>query len=144
MAENDDHTFVPTGYNDSFYSSMYMSMYQKLLFLHGNGQNREAMELFDNMVGHFATIFDELYIKNVALVDTFVESVPDITYKQRSMQAYRLKLSEFARLIVRCGIAPKPDVRIEFDVPWEVPKDLTELSFAGEVKGVVKDETDNT
>lgn len=140
--ENNNFQFVPTGYNDQFYSSMYMSLFQKLIFLHGSGMNREAMELFDNTIGHFTSLFDELFVRNIDGIDKYINELEDLTYKQRSLQEYRLKVSEFARLIVRCGVAPKPDVRIDFYVPWDVPKDLKDLSFAGEKKGEVVDEQD--
>lgn len=137
---NDDFKLIPTGYGDQFYFNMYMSLFNKLLFLHASGMNHEAMELFDNTIGHFTALFDEIFIVNIKKIDIYVSELEDLTYKQCMIQEYRLKTSEFARLVVRCGVAPKPDVRIDFDIPWDVPKDLGDLSFAGEKRGDVKDE----
>lgn len=138
--ENNDFKLTPTGYGDQFYNAMYMTFFSKLLFLHASGMNHEAMELFDNTIGHFTALFDEIFIVNIKNIDKYVSEIENLTYKQSMIQEYRLKTSEFARLIVRCGIAPKPDVRIDFDVEWEVPKDLDDLSFAGEKRGAEKDE----
>jgi hypothetical protein len=35
---------------------------------------------------------------------------------------------EFSRLMQRAGIAPKPDVRLDVQPPWDPPKDLDDLT----------------
>lgn len=118
---------------------LYQMMFIRLLNLHSMGKDREARTLFDGMVGHFYGIFDAIFIRNCELIDRIVEEPQfkrKYTPEQLLNQAYWLRSGELSRLMVRSGHAPKPDVMLVPDVPWEVPKDLKSLSLSGEdVKG---------
>jgi hypothetical protein len=117
--------------NGDYYSSKVTNLFLRSLELHSMSKNNEARELFYNILGYFAILFDMDFIDNCIEINNKINSNTSLSVYHKNEQKYRLHLGEFSRLIMRAGVSPKPDIRIDYNVPWEVPKSLEELSFDG-------------
>lgn len=126
----------PIGFETKInHAGLYHLSYSAMNDLHKEGRMRDAIEYFNaHVLPAFQCVFDKVFFENCIEI---TENVKD--YKQR----YMLIKGEFSRLMTRCGIAPKPDIRIRYDALWEVPKDISELSFDGKEKREVEEEEDD-
>lgn len=117
--------------NGDYYSAKVTNLFLRSLELHSMSKNNEARELFYNMLGYFVILFDMEFIDNCIEINENINQDDSLSVYHKNEQKYRLHLGEFSRLVMRAGVTPKPDIRISYDVPWEVPKNLEELSFDG-------------
>lgn len=116
------------------YGTMYNIFYAKLSELQFQGQADLARDFFNLSLGNFAILFDELFILNCIEIET--------EYKNDPNTIFMLQLSELSTLIMRAGIAPRPDIELVYDARWDVPRSLDELSLDGKTrlgKGVLAD-----
>lgn len=119
----------PIGFEDRInYPMMYHLLFTRLNDMHSEGKHSDAISHFNMMVGFFGGIFDKMFIINcLAIHEKFKDNVN---------KRYMLQKVEFARLMTRAGIAPKPDIRIRYKATWEAPKEFKDMSFDG--KDIVK------
>lgn len=108
------------------YASMYFSLFEGRKTLHVNGMHNDAVKLFYNMLGDFRPLFDKVFINNFNNINQAFRSDTQYTYSQSVEQIYRLHVSEFAALMVRKGVAPKPDTTLQI-ICADTPKDLNEV-----------------
>jgi len=125
--ENYDVKQTEAGYQEKIsYSYMYSALYQQRLYLHANGLNDAAINLFYNIIGDFRPLFDTMFIENyMEIIDSYNKN-ESYTEVQAKEQMYRLHVSEFASLMVRKGVAPKADINLQI-VRDDTPKDLKEV-----------------
>lgn len=127
-----DSSFLkePTAFENRInYSALYHQLFTTLNTLHSEGRHDNAISHYNMMLSMFGGLFDVTFIKNCY----------EITGEQLSeYEMYVLQKTEFARLMTRAGIAPKPDMRIRYEPKWNVPKTVSELSYDG--KNVVSEE----
>jgi len=118
---------IPLGYASKLsFAQVYTSLFQRLIHLHSTNQDSRAYQLFYNTLSEFASLFDTQYMDNCITVDEDEEInklPPDVARNQK----YRLHKTELARLMMRSGVAEKPDVLSDKKPNWDVPKDITEL-----------------
>ena len=94
--------------------------------MHKDGRFRDAVEYFNgHVLPAYVTVFDAIFLQ--ACLD-ITENVDD--YRHR----YMLIKGEFSRLMTRAGIAAKPDIKVIYKAPWEVPKSINDMSFDGAEK----------
>jgi len=108
------------------YASMYFSLFEGRKTLHVNGMHNDAVKLFYNMLGDFRPLFDKIFIDNFHSISHSFRNDTQYTYSQAVEQIYRLHVSEFASLMVRKGVAPKPDTTLQI-ICADTPKDLSEV-----------------
>lgn len=118
---------IPLGYATKLsYAQVYTSLFQRLMHLHSTNQDSRAYQLFYNTISDFASIFDREYIDNCIAIDEDEDTnklPPDVARNQK----YRMHKTELARLMMRGGVAEKPDVLLDRKPDWEVPKNINEL-----------------
>jgi hypothetical protein len=108
------------------YASMYFSLFEGRKALHVQGLHNHAIKLFYNMLGDFRPLFDSVFIFNFDKITHSFRDDKNYTYSQSVEQIYRLHVSEFAALMVRRGVAPKPDTTLQI-ICSDAPKDLNEV-----------------
>jgi len=97
-------------------------------------QDERAHELFYNTIPDFGSLWDPQFVQNCNIIQK--------DYTDDVITCYRLHKVEFSRLMQRAGIAPKPDVRLDVQPSWNVPKDLNELECTEPEDGGVADDYD--
>lgn len=102
------------------YGYLYHRMFSGLQHLHATNQDTRAHELFYSSISDFGSLWDNVFVENFVKIQN---RFPDENTTQ-----YRLHKVEFARLLQRAGIAPRPDVRLVINPKWEVPKTVDEVS----------------
>src|SRR6056297_766055 len=136
MTEQVQYTAVQdeSGYQQKTnYASMYFSLFEGRKALHVQGMHDQAIKLFYNILRDFQPLFDDDFINNFDMVTHSFRDDTQYTYSQCVEQIYRLHVSEFAALMVRRGVAPKPDTTLQI-IREGTPKTLKE---------VFEDEPDN-
>lgn len=115
----------PIGFGESFnYSVEYANVIHTINSLRVMKGLDEAIDYFnDTGILPFCSLFDETY-------DLNCEEIKNNDEFDR-VTKYMLHRAEFARLMTRTGVTPKPDIRIRYKGLWDVPKDLKALSFDG-------------
>lgn len=108
------------------YADLYMRLYQGRMQLHIQGLDDAAYKFFYNMLGDFRPLFDDLFIQNYQDVIHEFNNNTDYTDAQAKQQMYRLHVAEFAALMERKGVSPKPDTLLQI-VRDDTPKDLDEV-----------------
>lgn len=108
------------------YAELYLQLYHSRMQLHLQGLDESAYKLFYNMMGDFRPLFDELFLENYQLILHEFNNNPDYTDAQAKQQMYRLHVAEFAALMERKGVAPKPDTQLQI-IREDTPKDITEV-----------------
>lgn len=118
---------IPLGYASKLsFALVYTALFQRLIHLHSTNQDSRAYQLFYNTLSEFASLFDTKYINNCIAIDEDEELnklPPDVARNQK----YRLHKTQLARLMMRSGVAEKPDVLSVQEPKWNVPKDISEL-----------------
>ena len=112
--------------NKTSYASMYFTMFNQRSQLHSMGLDAAAVELFYNLLGDFLPLFDDQFKNNCVQITHAFREDKQYTMQQAKMQMYRLHVSEFAALMVRRGVAPKPDTTLQIYCS-DTPKDLKEV-----------------
>ena len=129
MIEQKQYTAIQeeSGYQQKTnYASMYFSLFEGRKALHVQGLHDQAIKLFYNMLGDFQPLFDDTFINNFDMVTHSFRQETQYTYSQCIEQIYRLHVSEFAALMVRRGVAPKPDTTLQI-IRDDTPKTLAEV-----------------
>ena len=102
------------------YGYLYHRMFSGLQHLHATNQDSRAHELFYSSISDFGSLWDETFVTNFVKIQN--------RFLDESVTQYRLHKVEFARLLQRAGIAPRPDVRLVITPDWDVPKTVDEVS----------------
>jgi hypothetical protein len=125
----------PIGFENRInYAALYHLYMQRLNEIHAQGRLHDAISYFNTMVvPSFGGVFDAIFLSNC-------QEIIDVNDDYKKI--YMLHKVEFSRLMSRSGIAPKPDIRIRYEAPWEVPKELSEMSFDGSERGEEKNVDD--
>lgn len=129
MIEQKQYTSIQeeTGYQQKTnYASMYFSLFEGRKALHVQGLHNQAIKLFYHMLGDFQPLFDDIFITNFDMITHSFREDTQYTYSQCVEQIYRLHVSEFAALMVRRGVAPKPDTTLQI-IREGTPKKLTDV-----------------
>lgn len=114
----------PIGFENKInYAALYHLYMSKLNDIHAEGDLINSITYFNTMiVPTFGGMFDEIYLENCN----------DIVEKNDNFKIiYMLHKVELGRLMTRIGIAPKPDIRIQYEGTWVVPENLSDMSFDG-------------
>jgi len=132
MAEEGTFSYDAMGFNSNLdVASMAASLYYNLMNMHLEGRDQAACKMFRNELPWFISIVDSIFLKNCAEIEETIDADASLTSIQKEEIIYRLQIGEFSRLLLRSGYLPKPDIRIHYNAPWDVPKDLKRLHFKG-------------
>ena len=114
-----DTDYEILGYNEKLtYSEMYRVLFYSLASLHRQSMRFDAIEMFNDCIGDFKPLWDDIFIKNYQNINKEYDN---------SVDRYRLHRAELIALLQRCGIMELPDMRYDTQPAWIVPKDLSNL-----------------
>ena len=114
-----DSDYEILGYTEKLtYSEMYRVLFYSLASLHRQSMRFEAIEMFNDCIGDFKPLWDEIFFKNYQVINEKYDNGVD---------RYRLHRAELISLLQRAGIMELPDMRYDTVPNWIVPKDLSEL-----------------
>lgn len=119
-----DTDYEVLGYTEKLtYSEMYRVLYYSLASLHRQSLRFEAIEMFNDCIGDFKPLFDEIFIKDYQKINEEYENGVD---------RYRLHRATLISLLQRAGIIELPDMRYDTLPNWVPPKNLEELEQKSE------------
>lgn len=117
----------PIGFEDRInYPMLYHLLCSRLNDMHSEGRHSDAITHYNMMLPMFGGIFDKVYIINCLHINE--------QYADDVNSRYMLQKVEFARLMTRAGIAPKPDIRVRYKATWNAPTEFKDMSFDGSDK----------
>ena len=114
-----DTDYEILGYQDKLtYTELYRVLFYSLSSLHRQSMRFEAIEMFNDCIGDFKPLWDEIFITNYTSINSKYSSAVD---------RYRLHRAELISLLQRAGMMELPDMRYNTPPAWKVPKNLEEL-----------------
>lgn len=114
-----DTDYEILGYGDKLtYGELYRVMFYSLSSLHRQGMRFEAIELFNDTIGDFKPLFDEVFVKRFTDI---CDKYPD------AINRYRLHRGELVALLQRAGMFELPDMRYDAKPDWTVPLGMEDL-----------------
>jgi hypothetical protein len=95
----------------SEYSFLYTNYSQRSFYLLSEGRIDDARTFFYNILGDFAPVFDETFLKNcIEISNSFFKTKEGTVSKTDYQQAYQMHKAEFSRLMIRANIHQQPDI----------------------------------
>lgn len=98
------------------YPTLIYMVFEGIKKLHMEGRHNEAIDYFYDSVPWFQSLsdMDETFKVNWVSIEERFRNDTVLTYAQARRQMYRLHASEFALMLSRQGVLPKPDIRIRY------------------------------
>ena len=117
------------GFQDRLnYSYLLFKMLETIDHLEKDGEMDKAIDVFHNRVAWFQSISDteDVFKKNWNTIIEQFKNKRDMSYKQQKIAMYRLFSAEFAQMLMRQGLLPRPDKRVYYSCD-RTPKTLKEV-----------------
>lgn len=115
-----DTDYEILGYNEKLtYAELYRVLFYSLSSLHRQSKRFEAIEMFNDMIGDFKPLWDEIFISNFIKINTKYTNAVD---------RYRLHRAELVSLMQRSGMMELPDTRFDTTPLWVVPETIKDVN----------------